>query len=83
MCSFRIAIAGQHVAILTDFLVIQLVGTVGTEAFWPATPHPAASNHAVDSELQRHVTAGRGLGGVASGPQIPQISMANHCIDLV
>ena len=28
MCSFKTAIAGQHVAILTDFLVIQLVGTV-------------------------------------------------------
>ena len=28
MCSFRIAIAGQHVAILMGFLVIQRVGTV-------------------------------------------------------
>ena len=33
LCSFRIAIAGQYlyVAILTGFLVIQLVGTVYTE----------------------------------------------------
>ena len=27
MCSFKTAIAGQHVAILTGFLVIQFVGT--------------------------------------------------------
>ena len=33
MCSFRIAIAGQHVAILTGFLVIQLVGTVLKRVF--------------------------------------------------
>jgi len=56
---------------------------IGTDAFWPATPHLVASNHAFDSELQRHITAGRGLAGAVSGPQIPQISMANHCIDLV
>ena len=32
MCAFRIAIAGQHVAILilAGFLVIQLVGTIYT-----------------------------------------------------
>ena len=33
MCPFRIAIAGQHVAILTGFLVIQLVGTVALASY--------------------------------------------------
>ena len=36
MCSFKKAIAGQHVslAILTDILVIQLVGTIRPERHW-------------------------------------------------
>ena len=38
MCSFKTAIAGQHVAILTGFLVIQLVGTV-------RGAHPRVAGH--------------------------------------
>ena len=51
MCSFRIAIAGQHVAILTDFLVIQLVGTVRKHEGWTSWAYINANDHSITRYL--------------------------------
>ena len=52
MCSCKTAIAGQHVAILTGFLVIRLVGTVCLIALGEEfLPRP---NHRVGVDLTYH-----------------------------